>query len=272
MKSRQGKVLITSSIFLSVLMSQPILAKDLATIDDMTISVESVTAALKALGPQGEMVAASPELKKKFIDHMVNSSLVAKKARSEGFDRNSQFQSRLADVTNQLLAGEYMDFVVAKKMTEKNLRAWFEENKSRFSKKEVHALHILCDDESTAKAALSEAKASPDKFLKIAKKYSKDKTVDLGFFGAGRMVPEFEKAAFSTSPGVIHASPVKTQFGWHIIKVIAARGEKIASLEKSRPEVEKRYRQKIQEDLIHDLRKQSKIAVNEQSIKDIKLP
>lgn len=259
-------------IFLSVLMSEMLLGKDLATIDDMTISVESVTAALKALGPQGEMVAANPELKKKFIDHMVNSSLVAKKARSEGFDRNQQFQSRLADVTNQLLAGEYMDFLVAKKMSEKNLRAWFEENKSRFSKKEVHALHILCNDESTAKAALSEANTAPEMFEKIAKKYSKDKTVDLGFFGAGRMVPEFEKAAFSTSPGVIHAAPVKTQFGWHIIKVIGTRGEKIASFEKSRPEVEKRYRQKIQEDLIRDLRQQSKIAVNEQSIKDIKLP
>jgi peptidyl-prolyl cis-trans isomerase C len=203
---------------------------------------------------------------------MVNSALVAKKAKAEGFDKTPQFQARLADMTTQLLAGEYMDSIAAKKTTDKDLKAWFNQNKTRFSKKEVHALHILCEDETKAKAALNDALEAKAEFTELAKKYSKDKTVDLGFFGHGRMVPEFETAAFNTKVGTVHPQPVKTQFGWHVIKVLETRGEESVAFEKVKLDVARKYRQKLQEDLIHDLRKKSKIAVNEQFLRDVKIP
>lgn len=251
---------------------QTTMAKDLATIDDVTISVESATSALKALGPQGEMVLANPDLRKRFVDHMVNSFLVAQKARTDGFDKKPEFQARLADVTTQLLAGEYMDAMIAKKTFDKDVKNWFASNKKLFSKREVHAMHILCENEANAKTALSEAQKSPADFEKIAKKYSKDKTVDLGFFGQGRMVPEFERAAFATKPGNITSSPVKTNFGWHVIKVLETRGSDNVAFDAVKDDVRRKYRQKIQEDLIHDLRSKKKIAINEQSLKEIKLP
>jgi peptidyl-prolyl cis-trans isomerase C len=249
-----------------------IMAKDLATIDDATISVESATSALKALGPQGEMVLANPELRKRFVDHIVNSFLVAQKARAEGFDKKPEFQARLADVTTQLLAGEYMDAMIAKKTADKDVKNWFNSNKKLFSKREIHAMHILCEDENTAKKALAEVQNSPADFEKVAKKYSKDKTVDLGFFGSGRMVQEFERVAFATKPGTIAPAPVKTNFGWHIIKVIETRGSDNVAFDAVKEEVRRKYRQKIQEDLVHDLRSKKKIAINEQSLKEIKLP
>ena len=261
-----------ASILASALITGKTAAKDLATVDGTVISVESVNAALKALGPQGEMVLSNPELKKRFVDHMVNSLLVAKKARLEGFDKSNEFKTRLSDMTNQLLAGEYMDAVIAKKMSGQALKTWFNENKDRFSKKEVHALHILCDTETAAQEALVEAQKDVSDFTVIAKKYSKDKTIDLGFFGRGRMLPEFEKAAFATSPGRIHKNPVKTSFGWHIIKVLETRGDDKADFEAVKSEVAKKYRQKLQEDLIHELREKSKIAINEQSLRDMRLP
>jgi peptidyl-prolyl cis-trans isomerase C len=247
-------------------------ASEIAKVDDTVISSESVTAALKALGPQGQMVAANPELRKRFVDHMINSLLVSQKAKAEGFDKNPQFQARLADVTAQLLAGEYMDQLVAKKSSEKEQKAWFEANKQLFSKKEVHAMHILCSDEATAKKALEEVLKSPTNFETIAKKYSKDKTIDLGFFGHGRMVPEFEKVAFSTPLGTVSPSTVKTQFGWHVIKVLESRGDDEVAYDKVKQDVSRKYRAKLQEDLVHDLREKSKIAINEKSLKDIKLP
>lgn len=247
-------------------------SKDLATIDDVVISVESATSALKALGPQGDMVLANPELRKRFVDHMVNSFLVAQKARAEGFDKKPEFQSRLADVTAQLLAGEYMDAMIAKKTTDKDLKNWFNSNKKLFSKREIHAMHILCEDEANARKALSEVQKSPGDFETIAKKYSKDKTVDLGFFAPGRMVPEFERAAFATKPGTINPAPVKTNFGWHVIKVLETRGSDNVAFDAVKEDARRRYRQKIQEDLIHELRSKKKIAINEQSLKEIKLP
>lgn len=265
--------MITKLAALLVLLSGvSIQAAELAKVDDMVITSEEFTTALKALGPQGEMVVSNPELRKRFLDHMINSKLVARKAKTEQFEKDAKFQARLADVTVQLLAGEYMDRLAEKKSSDKEVKAWFDEHKKEFSKKEVHALHILCDDEATAKKALEEATKPAADFEAIAKKYSKDKTVDLGFFPRGRMVPEFDKVAFETPKGSIHPALVKTTFGWHVIKVTDVKGTDDIDFESIKADVTKKYRQSIQENLVHDLRGKSKIAINEQSLKSVKLP
>ncbi len=262
-----------SIVFLIIALGSNVVeASELAKIDDVVITTDSFASALKALGPQGEMVAANPELRKRFLDHVINSQLVARKAKAEGFDKDPAFQARLADVTAQLLAGEYMDRLVEKKSSEKEIKAWFEQNQILFSTKEIRAMHILCEDESTALKALEEVKKSPKDFEKIAKKYSKDKTIDLGFFGHGRMAAEFENAAFATPKNNVYDKPVKTTFGWHIIKVTDIKGDKPVKYDAIKVEVTKKYRQKVQEDFIHEIREKSKIAINEQHLKEIKLP
>lgn len=88
--------------------------------------------------------------------------------------------------------------------------------------KKVHAVHILVKDEALAKNLMEELRSGGD-FQRLAKKFSKcpsgKKGGDLGWFGRNEMVPEFEKAAFGGRKGDV-IGPVKTQFGWHIIKVI----------------------------------------------------
>ena len=264
--------MIVSASVVAIFCQENAMAGEIAKVDDLVITSETVAAAMKALGPQGEMVAANPELRKRFVDHMINSALIARKAKAEGFEKDAKFQARLADVTSQLLAGEYLDRSIEKKTGDKETRAWFEKNKKLFSKTEVHAKHILCEDEATAKKALDEATKKPAEFDQISKKYSKDKTVDLGFFGRGRMVPEFDAAAFSMKPQTIGDKPVKTTFGWHVIYVLETRGEDAVAFDSVKAEVARRYRQSLQEDIVHELRGKSKIAINEQNLKEIKLP
>jgi len=90
---------------------------------------------------------------------------------------------------------------------------------------EVRASHILVDDEKTAKKIKADIDAGAD-FKKLAKKHSKcpsgEQGGDLGFFGKGQMVKEFEDAAFSLAVGVV-SQPVKTEFGYHLIVVTAKR-------------------------------------------------
>jgi foldase protein PrsA len=107
------------------------------------------------------------------------------------------------------------------------LQKYFEENKAQFDKREVHARHILVTDEAQAKSIKEQLDKGGD-FAALAKANStdpgsKDQGGDLGFFGLGKMDPDFEKVAFSLKPNEISA-PVKTQFGYHIIQLLESRG------------------------------------------------
>ena len=105
---------------------------------------------------------------------------------------------------------------------------------------EIHARHILVPDEADAKAAIAEIKAGAD-FATVAKARSKDPGSadggDLGFFKQGDMVPEFAAVAFALKPGEISQAPVKSQFGWHVIKVEEIRQAPPASFEESKDQI-----------------------------------
>lgn len=127
-----------------------------------------------------------------------------------------------------------------------DVAAYYEQNKARFSTpEERRARHILLDAEKQGESAealkakadkvLAEVKANPAKFADLAKQYSTDtgsaaQGGDLGFFGKGAMVPEFEKAVFAQAKGEI-GGLVKSQFGYHIVEVTELRGGQVQSLE-----------------------------------------
>jgi peptidyl-prolyl cis-trans isomerase C len=243
----------------------------LAQIGDYTITSEQFETALKALGNQGLSISTNPDLKKRFLDHLINSRIVAEHAKSEGFESDPKFQAHLADMKNQLLAGDYMDQKLEKQMTEANMKKYFNENKKKFSKKEVRASHIVLATEDEAKNALAEARKPNTDFDSYAKSVSKDKTVDLGFFGRGRMTAELESAAFATPNGKIFDKPIKTMFGWHVLKVTGTKGSDSVNYKDVRDQVKSQMRSSLQEDFVRSLRDKIKVVVNQENLKDVKL-
>ncbi len=127
------------------------------------------------------------------------------------------------------------------KITEDDMKSYFEENKASFDEQEqVKASHILVDSEVKANEVKAKLLAGSD-FAEMAKEYSTDtsnneKGGELGFFAKGAMVPEFENAAFSLEIGKI-SEPIKTQFGYHIIKVEEKKPAKVATYEDSKTKV-----------------------------------
>jgi peptidyl-prolyl cis-trans isomerase C len=134
--------------------------------------------------------------------------------------------------------------------------------KSVPAEQEVRARHILVENEDEAKAIATRVKGGED-FAKVAGEVSKDpgsKTDggDLGFFTKDRMVEPFAEAAFKLEPGQI-SDPVKSQFGWHVIRVEEKRAKPAPTFEETKDQVESYLGRKAQQDLIVGLRKDAKI-------------
>jgi peptidyl-prolyl cis-trans isomerase C len=133
--------------------------------------------------------------------------------------------------------------------------------KSAAGQEEVRARHILVDNEDEAKAIVDQLRAGGD-FAAIAKEKSKDpggaEGGDLGYFTKDQMVPEFAEVAFKMYPGQL-SNPVKTQFGWHIIKLEDKRTKQPPEFDKVKGQIEAFLARKAQTDFVAGLRKTAKI-------------
>jgi peptidyl-prolyl cis-trans isomerase C len=128
--------------------------------------------------------------------------------------------------------------------------------------KEVRARHILVDTESKAKDLAKQAKGGTD-FAKLASKNSIGPSAqrggDLGYFTAGEMVKPFSDVAFKLKKGEVSATPVKTQFGWHIIKVEDVRTRKVPPFERVKVQMEREVWEKLGKDFLRQYREQAKV-------------
>ena len=146
--------------------------------------------------------------------------------------------------------------------TEEAMKKVYEEaSKQITGEVEVHARHILVETEDEAKAIAEELKKGAD-FAELAKKKSKDPGAsdggDLGFFTKEQMVPEFSAVAFALEPGKI-SDPVKSQFGWHVIKVEEKRNRKAPEFEQVKAQIETYVTRKAQADYVAKLREAAKV-------------
>jgi peptidyl-prolyl cis-trans isomerase C len=140
-------------------------------------------------------------------------------------------------------------------------KVYEEASKQITGEQEVHARHILVESEDEAKAVAEELKKGAD-FAELAKKKSKDPGAsdggDLGFFTKDQMVPEFSTVAFALEPGKI-SDPVKSQFGWHIIKVEEKRNRKAPDFEQVKGQIETYVTRKAQAEYVAKLREAAKV-------------
>jgi peptidyl-prolyl cis-trans isomerase C len=170
------------------------------------------------------------------LDQLVDRAAIAELARRRGMDKEPAIARQMARAQEQALQSALIGRDIGPLVTEAELRARYErEVAGKPGEEEVHARHILLGSESDAKAVIAELAKGGD-FAALAKARSTDKASgdgDLGFFKQGDMVPEFAAAAFALKAGETTAEPVKTQFGWHVIRVVARRAAPAPSFEEA---------------------------------------
>ncbi len=157
------------------------------------------------------------------LDQAIDRNALVAYARSKGIDKDPGVQRGMQIAANQVLADELMRREVSPLLTEAAIRARYDQNvANKPGEEEVHARHILVSSEADANKIIAELKKGAD-FAAIAKARSTDPGAkdggDLGFFKKADMLPEFAEVAFALKPGQISDKPVKTQYGWHVIKV-----------------------------------------------------
>jgi peptidyl-prolyl cis-trans isomerase C len=197
------------------------------------------------------------------IGYMIDLKLGARAAEAAKVGDNADVKRRLAYARDKALVEEYLDQETKKSVTAEAARKLYDDTvKSITPESEVRARHILVETEDEAKVAHGRVKGGED-FAKVAGELSKDPGSkddggDLGFFAKDRMVEPFAKAAFKLDAGQL-SDPVKTQFGWHVIKVEEKRTKPVPAFEEMKEQVEAYLGRKAQQDLILSLRQNAKV-------------
>ena len=206
-----------------------------AVVNGDKITVAEIREAYKA-NPQLKDRVSFEEFYNKALDGFISGKMVYQQAQKAKIEDTPEYKAQLKLAKEELARKIYMEKEVDKKVTDSEIKKLYDEYKETFkSEKEIKAKHILVDNEKTAKDIIAKLKKG-EKFDDLAKKYSKDKP-ELGYFTKNVMVPEFANAAFAMKKGEYSKTPVKTQFGYHIIMIQDVRDSKPADLKVIKPQL-----------------------------------
>ena len=205
-------------------------------------------------------------LKNAVINELVGSELAYQEAVKQGIDKNSDIVTATEIGQRKLVVNAFLaDFMKKNPVTDADTKAAYEDYKKELGTKEYSARHILVKTEAEATDIIAQIKKGGD-FAKIAKEKSldpgsKEKGGDLGWFSPAGMVKPFSDAVTTLKKGELTATPVQTQFGWHVIKMVDSRATQVPSYDKVKGGLERTLQQRKLEKMMLGLKEKSKIDV-----------
>ncbi len=203
--------------------TDPVLAK----VDGQAIHFSDLKSAAETLPPQARNMPPQ-QLYPMLLDQLIDAQALLVQAKKTGLDKDPDVQRTMQMAQERALESSLLNKVVRPQATDDAIKARYDQQYAgKPGETEVHARHILVADEATAKKIIADLKKGGD-FTALSKQFSKDPGAaqqggDLGFFKKTDMVPEFADTAFALKDKDISPTPVKTQFGWHVIQTLEHR-------------------------------------------------
>jgi peptidyl-prolyl cis-trans isomerase C len=233
----------------------------LARVDGVEIKQSDLAIAEADIG-QSLPPGAAEARRDALLSYLIDVTILATAAEAQKMQDAPGFARKLGFVRNKVLMESLLDQATKAAVSEEAMRKLYEESVSKLTpEEEVRARHILVDSEDKAKEVIVKLKAGGD-FAALAKEFSKDPGAaeggDLGYFTKDQMVAEFADAAFKMKVGDI-SDPVKSQFGWHVIKLEDRRKKPVPPFEQVKDQIEQFLVRKAQSDLVLKLRESAKI-------------
>lgn len=243
------------------------------------ITVDEFNKELNKIPEFAKSIFEGPEGKRKFLDDLINRELIYLDAKKKNIDKDKEY----LDMVERFKKDALLEVLLKREVEDKakvedsELKAYYDSNPEEFRlNEEVKASHILVKTEAEAGDVIKKLKGGAD-FAKLAMEVSQDpgsakRGGDLGFFGRGKMIPEIENAAFKLKEGEL-SEPVKTQFGYHIIKLTGRKPGQLVEFSKVseilRQRLIREKQKKVFEEWVSGLRKKAKIQINEEAFKSL---
>jgi len=249
-------VMMTAGARMAAAESDPVLAK----VNGTEIHQSDLAVAEADIGESLPAEVSPDKRREVLLTYLVNVNLLAQAAEKQKAEQEPNFAKRIAFARKKVLVQTLMEQESKKATTDAAIKKFYDDKAK--PQTEVHARHILVETEEQAKDVEAQLKKGAD-FAELAKKLSKDPGSDggdLGYITKEQVVPEFGNVAFSLEKGKISA-PVKTQFGWHIIKVEDTRERKPPPLEAVKDQIKAKLTQEATEAMMQKLRADAKIEM-----------
>ncbi|HEY8192074.1 MAG TPA: peptidylprolyl isomerase [Alphaproteobacteria bacterium] len=211
------------------------------------------------------------------LEQVINNKIVGARADAAKLESDPEVTKMMEQAKGQIVRNVYVERQLKEGITQKKLLKAYDDMLTKIGDvQETHARHILVDSEEKARDAIKKLDGGA-KFEELAKELntapSKDNGGDLGYFAKTDMIPEFANAAFALDVGKYSKDPVKTQFGWHVIKVEDRRKRPEPEFEAVKPQLEAQLRQEILTGLLDKWQKEAKIKkfdLNGEPVKETK--
>jgi len=225
---------------LIALVAAPVFAQNAATVNGKAIPAAKVDLMVKQVVAQGKQTD-TPQLREAIKRELIGREVLIQEADKQGFGTRAEVKAALENARQSIIINAMLaDYVKKNPVKDAEIKAEYDRYKAQMGDKEYHARHILVATEEEAKAIITKLKAG-GKFDELAKASSKDGSAanggDLDWASPANYVPEFSKAMVALQKGAITEVPVKTSFGYHVIKLEDTRPTKIPALEEIKQQV-----------------------------------
>lgn len=254
---------LAAALVASAILSAPVLAdsKPVATVNGQPIQQNVFDAFLAEQKAQG--APDSPELKNAVKEELVRREVIVQEAKKKGLDKKPDVQAQIELARQAVLIRAFLnDYIRSHPIAEDKLKAEYEAIKSGMGNTEYKARHILVEKEDDAKAIVAKLEKG-EKFSELAKQSkdpgSKDKGGELNWSAPGAYVKPFADALTKLKKGEYTKTPVKSDFGYHVIQLDDSRALTPPPYEQVKPQLQQRAGQQLIDQLLKELRDKAKV-------------
>lgn len=242
----------------------------LVTVNGRPITEADVRLAETEIGPQLASIPMT-ERRRVVMDYLIENTLMAEAGAKQQLDTSEGFEDRISYYKNRALRDAFFDKHVMAGVTEANAKSIYDEQiGSKKPQEEVRARHILVKTEADARDVVERLNRGAE-FAELASELSigpsKSQGGDLGYFTKGQMVKPFEETAFALNTGDI-SDPLKTQFGWHVIKLEDKRMQQLPSFGELKDRIRASLIQRKAQEVMGGLRKDAKIEFTDKNLEE----